>query len=190
MIFNCLQLRDETIKTKTTSNHYASRTTNSHRIAQHGRVSNRQHSPAICRLEPARRWAAGGVLRWTGGQSNAQCVIAAISRYMHTCNANHGGLFATSRESDSLLDSAHEAVATLFGRILAGRSRVRSQHDHADAGFQPSVSRTWNAGDEIIVTRLDHDANVTPWVLVPAMPASPCGTSRSTGRIARSTSMT
>ena len=87
------------------------------------------------------------------------------SHYLIDMNANHGGLFATSRESDAMLDEAHAAVADLLGTSHAGDHGLWREHDDADVRLQPVLARTWQPGDEVIVTRLDHDANVTPWVL-------------------------
>ena len=64
-----------------------------------------------------------------------------------------------------MLDRAHAAVADLLGVTSPQATRLRREHDHAHAGLQPGAARTWQPGDEVIVTRLDHDANVTPWVL-------------------------
>src|SRR5436305_8626120 len=49
-----------------------------------------------------------------GGTQVPQCVIDAMVHYLTSCNANHGGAFATSRESDRIVDSAHRAMADLL----------------------------------------------------------------------------
>jgi cysteine desulfurase family protein (TIGR01976 family) len=100
-----------------------------------------------------------------GGTQVPQCVVDAMTRYLTTCNANHGGVFTTSRESDAVLHQAHQAVADLLNapsaeEIVFGQN-MTSLTFHLSRAF----GRTLRAGDELLVTRLDHDANVSPWVL-------------------------
>lgn len=92
-------------------------------------------------------------------------VIDAIAAYLRNCNANHGGLFATSRESDALLDAAHQGMADLFGAADPACIVFGPNMTTLTFSLSRALARTWRAGDEIVVTRLDHDANVTPWVL-------------------------
>ncbi len=92
-------------------------------------------------------------------------VIDAIGDYLRTNNANHGGAFVTSRVSDSLLDSAHQAVADLLGADDADCVAFGPNMTSLTFAFSRSLARTWRGGDEVVVTRLDHDANVTPWVM-------------------------
>jgi cysteine desulfurase family protein (TIGR01976 family) len=80
-------------------------------------------------------------------------------------NANHGGHFASSRESDAMLESAHRAVADLLGTESAEGVVFGANMTSLTFAFSRALARTWQPGDEVIVTRLDHDANVTPWVL-------------------------
>ena len=123
-----------------------------------------------CRSQfPAlRRQIAGGEAVYFDGPAGSQtpeCVIDAIGHYLRHTNANHGGVFATSRESDALLDRVHASVADLLG--VSDPDCVVFGANMTTLTFQLSraLSRTWKAGDEIVVTHLDHDANVTPWVL-------------------------
>jgi cysteine desulfurase family protein (TIGR01976 family) len=100
-----------------------------------------------------------------GGTQVPQRVIDAVSAYLGTCNANHGGAFTTSRESDAILQGAHEAVADLVNasspsEIVFGQN-MTSLTLHASR----CLARTWQPGDVVLVTRLDHDANVRPWLL-------------------------
>jgi cysteine desulfurase family protein (TIGR01976 family) len=99
------------------------------------------------------------------GSQVPECVIEAIGAYLRTRNANHGGLFATSRESDALLETAHQALADLFGAADPTGVVFGANMTTLTFSLSRALARTWQAGDEIIVTRLDHDANVTPWVL-------------------------
>ncbi len=100
-----------------------------------------------------------------GGTQVPRRVIDAISHYLANTNANHGGLYATSRESDALLERAHEAFAEFLGAddpqsIVFGQNMTTLTF-----AMSRSLAQTWQPGDEIIVTRLDHDANVSPWTL-------------------------
>jgi cysteine desulfurase family protein (TIGR01976 family) len=100
-----------------------------------------------------------------GGTQVPQRVIDAVSHYLAHSNANYGGQFATSQESDRMLDEAHRGLADFLGAddprtIVFGQNMTS-----LTLALSRSLARTWRAGDEIVVTRLDHDANVSPWVL-------------------------
>ena len=99
------------------------------------------------------------------GSQVPERVIEAIATYLRTTNANHGGLFATSRESDALLVNAHRALADLFGAADPAGIIFGANMTTLTFSLSRALARTWRAGDEIVVTRLDHDANVTPWIL-------------------------
>jgi len=74
-------------------------------------------------------------------------------------------VFLTSRESDALLDEAHRAVADLFGAGDPGTIVFGPNMTSLTFALSRALARTWRPGDEVVVTRLDHDANVTPWTL-------------------------
>ncbi|MFM7073335.1 MAG: cysteine desulfurase-like protein [Planctomycetota bacterium] len=99
------------------------------------------------------------------GTQVPQSVIQAITHCLSTCNANHGGLFATSREGDALVDQAHQALADFVGADDPGEIAFGANMTSLTFAFSRSLARTWSAGDEVLVTRLDHDANFTPWAL-------------------------
>jgi len=92
-------------------------------------------------------------------------VVDAIGRYLLETNANHGGLFVTSRESDAILHAAGQGVADLLGTDDAETIVFGPNMTSLTFGLSRALARSWQPGDEILVTRLDHDANVTPWVL-------------------------
>ena len=92
-------------------------------------------------------------------------VIDAIGDYLANRNANHGGLFATSVESDAMLDGVHQLAAALFGASDAECTIFGANMTSLTFALSRAVGRTWQPGDEVLVTRLDHDANVTPWAL-------------------------
>ena len=100
-----------------------------------------------------------------GTQVPREC-IAAIAAYLERSNANHGGAFAASQETDALLDEVHAAGADFLGA-----------HDPDEIAFGPNMTtvtfaisralgRDLRPGDELVVSRLDHDANVAPWLAV------------------------
>ena len=100
-----------------------------------------------------------------GGTQIAQSSLDRMLAYLSNHNANHDGAFATSRESDAILDEARYAVADFLNaawpeEIVFG-ANMTSLTLHASR----SLALTWNPGDKIVVTRLDHDANATPWAL-------------------------
>ncbi|HEY3968439.1 MAG TPA: cysteine desulfurase-like protein [Planctomycetaceae bacterium] len=115
----------------------------------------------------ARQFAGQPAIFFDGpaGSQVPECVIDAIGAYLRNSNANHGGLFATSRESDALLETAHQALADLFGTADPTSIIFGANMTTLTFSLSRALARTWDAGDEIVVTRLDHDANVTPWVL-------------------------
>jgi len=98
-----------------------------------------------------------------GGTQVPQRVIDAMSRYLATSNANAHGAFATSRRSDEALAAAHSAMADLLGcdaeEIVFGPNMTTLTF-----AMSRAIGRELVPGDEIVVTRLDHDANVSPWV--------------------------
>ncbi len=100
-----------------------------------------------------------------GGTQVAQHSLDRISKYLVETNANHEGAFATSIESDAVLHDAHQAMADFYNAASADEIIFGANMTTLTLHVSRSLSREWNAGDEIVVTRLDHDANVTPWVL-------------------------
>jgi cysteine desulfurase family protein (TIGR01976 family) len=97
------------------------------------------------------------------GTQVARPVIEAMVRYLTECNANHGGEFATSRQSDQWMDQAHRAVADLLGTDDAGTVVFGPNMTSLTFALSRALARTWKPGDEVLVTRLEHDANFTPW---------------------------
>ena len=99
-----------------------------------------------------------------GGTQVPRGTIEAMSRYLQRSNANHEGAFPTSEESDAILAEAHAAAADFLG--ASGPDEVAFGQNMTTLTFAVSraIGRTLAAGDEVIVTRLDHDANVAPWL--------------------------
>ncbi len=100
-----------------------------------------------------------------GGTQIAKQSLDRINKYLIECNANHGGAFATSIASDLVLDESRRAMADFYNAPSSEEIVFGNNMTTLTLHISRSISRDWNEGDEIVVTRLDHDANVTPWVL-------------------------
>ncbi len=98
-----------------------------------------------------------------GGTQVPQRVIDAISGYLSRDNANTGGAYATSRNTDAMLAEARAAMADFLNcaadEIIFGPNMTTLTY-----AMSRAIGRDLGPGDEILVTRLDHDANVSPWV--------------------------
>ena len=107
--------------------------------------------------------AQAAYLDGPGGTQVHQSVIDAMSAFMAKGGSNLGGPFVTSRETDEVVDASRSAVADLFGadarEVAFGQNMTSITY-----AVSRALSRTWSAGDNVVLTRLDHDANVTPWV--------------------------
>ena len=99
------------------------------------------------------------------GSQVPQSVIDAISDYLTHQNANHGGTFATSRESDAALKSAHAAMADFLGTPDPDCISFGANMTSLTFSLSRALAKEWSVGDEIVVTHLDHDANFSPWKL-------------------------
>ena len=99
------------------------------------------------------------------GSQVPQSVIDAVADYLASSNANRGGPFVTSVQSDATLDAAHHIVADFLGAQNADEVIFGANMTTLTLSLSRALSRTWSPGDEVLVTQLDHDANVTPWVL-------------------------
>jgi cysteine desulfurase family protein (TIGR01976 family) len=100
-----------------------------------------------------------------GGTQVPQRVIDAMVHYLSTCNSNHGGLFTTSRASDAILSEAHQSIADLIHAPSPAEVIFGANMTTLTFQLSRAISRTLRTGDEVLVTHMDHDANVTPWVL-------------------------
>jgi cysteine desulfurase family protein (TIGR01976 family) len=98
-----------------------------------------------------------------GGTQVPQRVIDAIANYLRRDNANTGGAYATSRRTDAVIAEARAAMADF---LHCGADEVAFGPNMTTLTFAISraIGRELGPGDEIVVTRLDHDANVSPWL--------------------------
>ena len=98
-----------------------------------------------------------------GGTQVPDTVIDAIARYLREDNANLGGAFETSRRSDLLVGEARLAAAGFLG-CTPGEVAFGQNMTTLNFALTRTLGRELAAGDEILCTRLDHDANVSPWL--------------------------
>jgi cysteine desulfurase family protein (TIGR01976 family) len=89
-----------------------------------------------------------------------------INRYLLEHNANHEGLFETSRRSDEVLHEAHAAMADFLNASRPEEIIFGNNMTTLTLHISRSLARNLQAGDNILVTRLDHDANISPWMLI------------------------
>jgi cysteine desulfurase family protein (TIGR01976 family) len=100
------------------------------------------------------------------GTQLAQQVLDRMNQYLVEMNANVHGAFATSRESDAMIEEARGACADFLGAARAEEIVFGPNMTSLTFNLSRSLGRWLEFGDEIVVTRLDHDANITPWALV------------------------
>ena len=106
-----------------------------------------------------------------GGTQTPRSVYDSISNFLAGPVANRGTMTLAERRAESAVADARQAMADLLGAdpdgIIFGRSMTALTFD-----FARTLSRDWGPGDEVVVSRLDHDANIRPWVRC----AEHCGT--------------
>jgi len=120
----------------------------------------RAEFPALRREQDGRPVA---FLDGPGGTQVPQRVIDAVAGYLTDTNANAGGAFATSEASDAIVDEAHAAVAGFLGAASADEVKFGYNMSTLTLHIGRSIGATLAPGDEIVVTRLDHEANVSTW---------------------------
>ncbi|MFD8493008.1 cysteine desulfurase-like protein [Amycolatopsis sp. NPDC059657] len=98
-----------------------------------------------------------------GGTQTPSAVAAAIAETLTAGVSNRGRVTAAERRADAVVAEARQAVADLLGAVpdgvVFGRSMTQVTYDLSRA-----LAKGWREGDEIVVSRLDHDANIRPWV--------------------------
>jgi cysteine desulfurase family protein (TIGR01976 family) len=100
-----------------------------------------------------------------GGTQVPDEVIDAIATYLRESNANVSGPYETSRRTERLVADARLAAASFLGgspdEVIFGANMTT-----LNFALSRTAAREWQAGDEVVVTKLDHDANVSPWLEV------------------------
>ena len=120
----------------------------------------RARFPALARTQDGRPVVFADA---PGGTQVPESVIEAMARYLRESNSNTHGVFETSVETDALIADARGAAADLLGsdpsEIVFGQNATTLLFSISRA-----IGRQLGPGDELVVTRLDHDANVAPWM--------------------------
>lgn len=118
---------------------------------------------------PALQLEVGGktavYLDGPGGTQVPQSVIDAMSSYLSHGGSNSGGPFLTSRYTDDVTHAARLAMMDLYNAHRRDEIVFGQNMTSLNFSLSRALARTWQPGDEIIVTRLDHDANISPWLL-------------------------
>jgi cysteine desulfurase family protein (TIGR01976 family) len=99
-----------------------------------------------------------------GGTQICRQSLDRITQYLVENNANHGGLFDTSRQSDALIEQARAIMADFLNAARPEEIVFGANMTTLTYTFSRALGRTFNPGDTIVVTRLDHDANISPWL--------------------------
>ncbi|HUY96025.1 MAG TPA: cysteine desulfurase-like protein [Verrucomicrobiae bacterium] len=123
----------------------------------------RPQFPALARVVDGR---PAVFLDGPGGTQVPQPVIDAVAAHLRDATSNTGGAFATSRATDQVIRDARAALADLLHAPSAAQVRFGANMTQLTFGFSRSVGATLGPGDEVVVTTLDHEANVSPWTLL------------------------
>ena len=99
-----------------------------------------------------------------GGTQVPQVVIDAMTDYFKTANANCGGPFITSNRNDDMIIQARIAMAAFLNAYSEREIVFGANMTSLTFSFSRAIGRSLQPGDEIIVTRLDHEANISPWL--------------------------
>jgi cysteine desulfurase family protein (TIGR01976 family) len=100
-----------------------------------------------------------------GGTQVPQSVIDAMSQYLTRGSSNLGGPFLTSHEAGQVTENARFALQDLLNARRPQEIAFGQNMTSLTFAVSRAISRSWQPGDEIILTRLDHDANISPWLL-------------------------
>ena len=101
-----------------------------------------------------------------GGTQIAQQSLDRMQRYLLECNANHEGAFPTSRQSDAVLHEARVAMADFLNAPSPDEIVFGNNMTSITFNMSRALGRRLGPSDEIVITRLDHDANISPWLLI------------------------
>lgn len=100
-----------------------------------------------------------------GGAQVPNCVLTAMVEYLGKSNANLGGAYFSSLHTQALMQSARQAAVDLYHAESTDNIVFGANATSLTFSMSRAIANTWQAGDEIIVTALDHYSNVSPWVL-------------------------
>ena len=121
-------------------------------------LRSRQDFPALTR-NPHLAFLDG-----PGGSQVPRVVVDAIANVYATCNVNTHGNFAPSREVDRLMETARSTVAAFLGAESGACISFGQNMTTLCFSLSTAIGRTLNAGDEVLITQLDHEGNRGPWL--------------------------
>ena len=99
-----------------------------------------------------------------GGTQVPKQVLNRMENYLIQTNANHAGVFRTSVESDKVLQEAHQGMADLLNASNADEIVFGANMTTLTFAVSRSIGRLLNRGDTILLTHMDHEGNVGPWI--------------------------
>ena len=123
----------------------------------------RDEFPSLARMQDGRPVV---YLDGPGGSQVPRSVIEAVSGYYEQSNANTHGAFATSVESDAVVSGAREAMGDFLHAGPGATLSFGANMTTLNFALAHALARGLKAGDEVVVTELDHDGNVAPWLML------------------------
>lgn len=130
---------------------------------QYDVYSVRSQFPALARIHGK---APLAFLDNPAGTQVSQSVVDRMTVAMIGANANLGGFFSTSVDAEALVAAAHQAAATFVNARHPSEVFFGQNMTTLTFAMSRSIGASWKAGDEIILSRMDHDANISPWLLL------------------------
>lgn len=121
----------------------------------------RERFPALAMTDGGRRRI---YLDNPAGTQVPRTVAEAVSQCLLATNANLGGFFPTTLDAQAVVDEAHRAMADFLGAKTAQEIVIGANMTTLTYHMSRTLGRDWKPGDEIVVTRMDHEGNVSPWL--------------------------
>ena len=125
--------------------------------------SVRAHFPSLAAIDPG---PAPVFFDNPAGTQVPLAVIDAVSDYFRRMNANSGGQFRTSVDNDAMVRGVREKLAAFLNAPRADEIVIGPNMTTLNFGLSRALARTFAPGDEIVLTHMDHDANVAPWLRI------------------------
>ena len=100
------------------------------------------------------------------GTQVPKMVMDAVTEYYMTMNSNSGGTFVTSQRSDAMVEATRERMADFLNASSKDEIVIGPNMTTLNFALSRAIGKTLSAGDEIVLTKMDHDANISPWLRV------------------------
>lgn len=100
------------------------------------------------------------------GTQVPKSVMEAVTEYYMTMNANSGGMFATSQRNDAMIAETRQRMADFINAPSKDEMVIGPNMTTLNFALSRAIAKTLSAGDEIVLTRMEHDANVSPWTRI------------------------